>query len=264
MRDAYELNAIDRFGDLPHNRKATHYGTNTTKTISGRFEIGSQYHYTMETQTTCCVPSEDGMDVYSSTQWMDYINIAIAECLKVPENSINMIVRRLGGGYGAKISRSSQIACACALACHLTNKPVRFIMSIESNMTTMGKRYALINTYEVEVDDNGKIQKLKNDYAQDYGCTLNESVEFFTSHLFQNCYLSNTWDTKGQSVKTDAPSHTWCRAPGTTEGIAMIENIMEHIARETGKDRIAVRLANMGDDSNIRTMMPDFLKDIGQ
>ncbi|XP_037034825.1 indole-3-acetaldehyde oxidase-like isoform X2 [Bradysia coprophila] len=262
IRDAYDLNAEDRFSESPHSRKATHYGTNATKTISGRFEVGSQYHYTMEAQTTCCIPSEDGIDVYSATQWMDYMNIAIAECLKVPENSINMIVRRLGGGYGSKISRSSQVACACALACHLTNQPVRFVMSIESNMTTMGKRYALINEYEVEVDDNGKIQKLKNSYAQDSGCSLNESVDFATNHFFQNCYLNNTWDNKGQFVKTDAPSHTWCRAPGTTEGIAMIENIMEHIAKEVGKDSISVRLANMGDDSNIKTMMPDFLKDV--
>lgn len=264
IRDAYDLDAHDRFNDSKHNRRATHYGTKTTKTITGRFEVGSQYHYTMETQTTCCVPSEDGIDVYSSSQWMDFINIAIAECLKIPENSINMIVRRLGGGYGSKISRSSQVACACALACHLTNKPVRFVLSIESNMTTVGKRYALISEYEVEVDDNGKIQKLTNKYAQDYGCTMNDAVEQSTTHFFQNCYLTDTWDTKAQSVKTDAPSHTWCRAPGTTEGIAMIENIMEHIAREVGKDGISVRLANMGDDSNIKTILPDFLKDVGK
>ncbi|KAJ6644052.1 Xanthine dehydrogenase [Pseudolycoriella hygida] len=262
IQDAYDLKAFDRFTDSVHNRKATHYGTNRTKTIIGRFEIGSQYHYTMEPQTTCCVPAEDGMDVYSATQFMDYTNIAIAECLQVPESSINMVVRRLGGGYGGKISRSSQIACACALACHLTHRPIRFVMTIESNMTTVGKRYALINEYEVEVDDDGKIQKLKNNYAEDSGCTLNETVDFATSHFFQNCYLSETWDSKGQNVKTDAPSHTWCRAPGTTEGIAMIENIMEHIAREVGKDSLSVRLANIGGDSNIKTMLPDFLKDV--
>ncbi|KAJ6644053.1 Xanthine dehydrogenase [Pseudolycoriella hygida] len=264
LQDAYALKAVDRFTDSERNRKATHYGTNTTKTISGRFEIGGQYHYTMETQTTCCVPAEDGMDVYSSTQWMDYTHIAVAECLKVPENSINMVVRRLGGGYGGKISRGSQIACACALACHLTHRPVRFVMTIESNMTTIGKRFALINEYVIEVDDNGKIQKLKNNFAQDYGCSLNDSVEIFVTELFNNCYLTDTWDSKGQMVRTDAPSHTWCRAPGTTEGMAMIENIMEHISREVGKDRMSVRLANMRDDSKIKTMLPGFLKDAGK
>ncbi len=129
IRDAYELNACDRFNDLPHIRKANHYGTNATKKVVGRFEIGGQYHFTMEPQTTCCAPGEDGLDVYSASQWMDYTNIAIAECLKIPENAINMIVRRIGGGFGSKSTRSSQIACACALACHLTNQPVRLVES---------------------------------------------------------------------------------------------------------------------------------------
>lgn len=263
IKDAYDLNAGDRFKDLPNNRKAAHHGSNATKKIVGRFEIDGQYHYTMETQTCVCVPADDGMDVYSSTQHMDLNNVAIAKCLNIPENSINMVVRRVGGGYGAKLTRSSQIACACALSCYLTNQPVRFVMTIESNMMTMGKRYAVINEYEIEVDDNGKIQKLKNNYALDFGCSLNDSTNSWIQQYFPNCYLSDTWDNTGQFVITDATSHTWCRSPGTTEAIAMIENIMEHIAREVGKPPISVRLANMSDDSNIKRMMPDFLKDIG-
>lgn len=43
IQDAYDLNAEDRFQDMAHNLEAKHYGTKTSKTISGRFEIGSQY-----------------------------------------------------------------------------------------------------------------------------------------------------------------------------------------------------------------------------
>lgn len=61
-------------------------GGNTKHVIKDVFEIGSQYHYTMETQSCVCIPVEDGMDVYSSTQWMDLIQIAIANCLGVKIN----------------------------------------------------------------------------------------------------------------------------------------------------------------------------------
>lgn len=167
--------APERIQLLPHFGKiAEHFGLGATHQIKGRFDIGAQYHFTMEPQTTVVIPIEDGLDVFSATQDMDNTQNAIAGALSITNNSINMNVRRLGGAYGAKISRSSQIACAAALAAHLLNRPVRFVMTIEANMSIIGKRYACINDYEIEVDDNGKIQKLVNDYVEDSGCSPNE------------------------------------------------------------------------------------------
>lgn len=62
---------------------------------------------------------------------------------------------------------------------------------------------------------------------------------------------------------TDAPSNTWCRAPGTVEGIAMIENIMEHIARKVKKDPLEVRLSNIA-DNEMKKFLPDFVKSVGE
>ncbi|XP_058124986.1 uncharacterized protein LOC131281799 [Anopheles ziemanni] len=233
-----------------------------TRKIIGRFEMAGQYHYTMETQTCVCVPIEDGMDVHSSTQWVDLCQVAIASMLKVPESSLNFTVRRLGGGYGSKISRAGQIACACALAAHLQNRPVRFVLTIESNMGSIGKRYGCITDYEVDVENNGRIVKLVNNYMQDYGASLNENVGAATTEFFSNCYDSKQWKVDGKMAKTDAPSNTWCRAPGTTEGIAMIENIMEHLAWELGMDPLALRLANIPQGSKMRELIPQFRADV--
>lgn len=145
-----------------------------TKHLSGRLETGSQYHYTMEPQTCVAFPIEDGIEVYSASQYIDAAQMAIAECLKLPNNNVNMSVRRLGGGYGAKITRNIQIACATALAAHLLNRPVRFIMTIEANMTVVGKRVSCIGDYDVHFDKNGRIQKLVCDYVEDSGCSSNE------------------------------------------------------------------------------------------
>lgn len=218
----------------------------------------------METQTALCVPAENGMDVHSSTQWVDFTQVAVADCLGIPENHINMNVRRIGGAFGAKISRATQIACACALACHLSYRPIRFVMTLEANMETIGKRYGLFNEYTIEINDKGKILNLVNNYIQDYGCSLNEDVSSSTTPLFSNCYDSTGWTVTNQKVLTDVASNTFCRAPGTLEGVAMIENIMEHIARVTGSDPMDVRIKNCASDSPIRAMSKTFLKDIGK
>jgi xanthine dehydrogenase/oxidase len=66
--------------------------------------------------------------------------------------SINIKVRRLGGGYGGKISRSAITSTACALAAHKLHRPVRLVMNLETNMAAIGKRYSAAFDYEVSDD----------------------------------------------------------------------------------------------------------------
>lgn len=265
LQDAEQQKPNDRYIPLPFKITPTSDAIdveNATK-VAGKFFIGSQYHYTMEPQTCVCIPAEDGIQVNSSTQWVHYVQIAVSRCLNIPNNQVNMVFRRIGGGYGAKSTRSGQIACASAIGCKLTNRPVRLVMTLEANMEIVGKRYSLFNEYDVDVDDDGRIVKLMNNFSQDFGSCLNDGFVFHTIAFMKNIYVSDTWDVSSFAALTDTPCNTYCRAPGTTEGIAMIENIMEHIARVTGKDSLSVRMANMPEDHKMQTMLPDFLKDVG-
>ncbi|XP_062544108.1 aldehyde oxidase 1-like [Armigeres subalbatus] len=263
VQDVLQAKANDRIKEMSYGTHGDKYDSASggDVKVKGRFEIGGQYHYYMETQSCVCIPIEDGMDVYSATQWVDFTQIAIARMLKVPQNSLNLYVRRLGGAYGGKGTRATMIACACALAAHLTKRPVRFVMTLEANMEAIGKRYPVIADYEVDVDNDGKIVKLYNEYMHDFGSSFNESMGH-AGEFFSNCYDKSVFKTVPKGVRTDCASNTWCRAPGTTEGVAMIETIMEHIAFATGKDPLDVRMANMPEDMKMLELMPQFRADV--
>lgn len=129
--------------------------------------------------------------------------------------SINISVRRLGGSYGAKITRGLQTACACALAAYKLNRPVRFILTIEENMLSNGKRNSTLNEYEVGVDDNGVVQYLQSTIYENVGSSINELAAYFVYHNMGNCsYDHTTWETQYNLAKTDIPSNISCRAPG--------------------------------------------------
>ncbi|XP_053675021.1 uncharacterized protein LOC128725312 [Anopheles nili] len=234
----------------------------TTQRIQGTLEIYGQYQFPLETQSCICVPSEDGMDIFAATQWINLCQVAIASALKIPENSLNFNVRRVGGSYGAKLTRASQIACACALAAHLTKRPVRFVMTMEANMESIGKRFGCISNYEVDVNAKGKILKLSTEFLHDYGSSLNDDVIRYTNEAFAISYMSSTWKYEGKAIITDSPSNTWARAPGSTQGIATIETIMEHIAWITGVDPMQVRLINMSPECKLQQLLPQFRQEV--
>lgn len=229
--------------------------------------MGSQYHMTLEPQTVFCTPNDDGgINLYASSQWLDLVHVAVSRVLKMPQSKIIISVKRVGGAYGAKVTRTSLVACACALACHLLRMPVRFVMSIVSNMTVIGKRYACAVEYDVTVDSaSGRLIEFTPSIISDFGCSLNDDTSsFMLDSLNFSCYAHATdWKIKVNRLKTDATSATWARGPGTTESTAIQENLMEHIAREVNLDPAQVRINNFH-DGPLQKIFPDFLKDIGK
>ncbi|KAJ2951445.1 hypothetical protein O0L34_g13598 [Tuta absoluta] len=240
--------------------EAKETGHNVKTVIFGDISFPSQYHYTMEPQTCVVKPTEDGYEVYSSSQWLDLTNVAVAQCLKVPVNSVQAIVRRVGGAYGAKITRSSQVACAAAIVSHYTGKTCRFVLPIETNMRIIGKRLPTYVNFEIGTNSDGLIQYLKTKFYQNNGCSSNETISPLTlKHVF-NCYETKRWHLEANSVLTDMPSNTWCRSPASTEGIAMIEHMMDRIAFNLRKDPLEVRLLNMSKEDNPLPQMIDQIK----
>lgn len=61
-------------------------GNDVKYVINGEYKMETQYHFYMEPQTCVVRPTEDGLEVMSSTQWLDLTNVAVAQCLNRPTN----------------------------------------------------------------------------------------------------------------------------------------------------------------------------------
>lgn len=227
--------------------------------IKGHIFCGPQYHYHMETQQAIAIPVEDGIDLYPSAQWMDFVNMGAAQILGVNNNTLNIRVRRLGGAFGAKISRCSQISAAAALACYHLHRPIRMVLPMTTNMRAIGKRTPAYSEYDVDFTNLGVVVRLHCDVTHDSGCNTNDALDFYSSLFNTNAYSTQSWTVVYHHVITDAPSNTWMRSPGSTEVIANAETVMEHIAWVLKKDPVEVRLANIDPTNPIRKIFTDFL-----
>ncbi|XP_065166258.1 uncharacterized protein [Atheta coriaria] len=262
IRDVLSHNETSRITH-DHTVVPKHQDLNTPKKIKGKFDINWQYHYHMETQAVSVEPDEDGKyNIHPGTQWMDALQTGITNALKIPAHKLNITVRRCGGSYGAKISRSNWPAVAATLVAMKLQKPVKLWLPFHVNMNIIGCRNPIANDYEVGFDENGKIGFLNHKIYHDTGLHINDLPKEAMMDLLLNTYNSDAMQVDYNYVRTDMHTAAWTRAPGSTEGLAMMEAIMEHISYALGKDPVDVRLANLNVTKYpiIGTMVDDFLK----
>ncbi|XP_078070968.1 uncharacterized protein LOC144495034 isoform X2 [Mustelus asterias] len=227
--------------------------------IEGEIRAGEQYHFHMETQICRCVPTEDGLDVQASSQWLDTAQQAIAGAIGVPVKDIDITAKRLGGAYGGKATRASLVACAAALAATVLSRPVRCMMNLSTNMKTIGKRHGYIFKYKVGFNEDGTLNGIIITYYCDNGSSPNDN-EVGPSFVFSdNAYRCKNWQLIPVAVKTNRAAHTWCRAPGSTPNIFVIETILEHVAKFLSLDPIRVKQKNLyaqGDTTPMGFVLP--------
>ncbi|CAH4031683.1 unnamed protein product [Pieris brassicae] len=220
-------------------------GADVDRVLKGTEDIFWQYHYTMEKQTCVTRPSEDGIDVFSSTQYLDMTHLIVSESLNIEQNRINVVINRVGGAYGCKISRSGLIVTASALVTHLLNRPCRFIMDLKANMRVIGKRVPCHFDYEVAVNRSGEIQYINYNIYEDLGYRQGDFIGFLVVSAMRNCYDNKRWTCNIYYAFTDTTPNTYARSPGSLEAIAMTEHVFERISYELNMDPLDVRMNNL-------------------
>ena len=115
----------------------------------------------METQAALCVPGEGGeMLCWSSSQAATKTQKYVAKVLGVPAAKVVCKVKRMGGGFGGKETRSVPLALAVAVAAAKLNRPVRLMLDRDEDMCTSGQRHPFYAKCKVGAAADGKLEAL--------------------------------------------------------------------------------------------------------
>lgn len=216
--------------------------------IHGKLKIQGADHFYLESQAAVAYPGENGqMVVHSSTQHPTETQHVVAEALGVNFSDVVCIVKRLGGGFGGKESQSSPIAAYAALIAKKTKRPARIILTKDDDMIMTGKRNPFKIHYEVGFDKNGSILALRSRLYSDGGAYADLSTAIMERAMLHsdNAYFIPHVEVLGQVCKTNYHPHTAFRGFGGPKGVAVIEGVIEDIARELKMDALDIRLRNV-------------------
>ena len=214
--------------------------------LKGNFTTGSQEHFYLEGQVAFVIPKEDrDLLVYSSTQHPSETQQIISKMLNQKSNSVTVLVRRIGGGFGGK-ETNFLTSSICALLAIKTNRPVKLKLDRDDDMIITGKRHDFYSEYKVGFNDLGVIEGLKIKLASRCGMSpdLSGAInERALLHIDNAYYLSNV-QVQNYLCKTNTVSSTAFRGFGGNQGMMAIENIIDNIARHLKKDPAEIRKNN--------------------
>lgn len=216
--------------------------------LKGRLEIGPQEHFYLETQATLAYLDEYGQVMLQcSTQHPTETQAIVAEVLGLPRHRVTVQCLRMGGGFGGKETQANPWAAVAALAAWKTGRPVRVRLNRTQDMTLTGKRHPFLGKFSVGFDDEGKIRGLKLELYSDGGWSLDLSEAVLLRALLHcdNAYHIPHMEVVGRVCKTHKTSQTAFRGFGGPQGMVVIEEVMDRVARTLGLAPEVVRERNL-------------------
>ena len=197
------------------------------------------------------IPQEDNnFLVYSSTQHPSETQQIIGKVLKQNYNSIHVIVRRIGGGFGGKETQSFLFASITSIAAKKLSKPEKLRVDRDDDMIMTGKRHDFLFDYEVGFKNNGEILSLKLMMASRCGISpdLSGAINDRAIYHIDNAYYIPNIEINSYRCKTNTVSNTAFRGFGGPQGMFCIENIIENIAQKLNREASEIRKINFYKD----------------
>ncbi|HEX7412123.1 MAG TPA: xanthine dehydrogenase molybdopterin binding subunit [Bacteroidales bacterium] len=220
---------------------------NSLHVLVGEMQTGAQEHWYLETQTALAFPGEGKeMLLYASSQNPTETQAIVAEVLGTNRNEVEVEVKRMGGAFGGKETQGNHVAAWAALLANATRRPVKIHLFRDDDQIMTGKRHRFLSKYEIGFDAQGKILAYKIELNADAGSSTDLSRAILERAMLHsdNAYFIPDVNITGKAWKTNLPSNTAFRGFGGPQGMAVIENAIDRIARMLHKDPALIRYLN--------------------
>ncbi|MFK8083336.1 MAG: xanthine dehydrogenase molybdopterin binding subunit [Granulosicoccus sp.] len=225
---------------------------NATHRLAGELHIGGQEHFYLEGQVARARPEEDGgVTVWSSNQNPTEAQHLVANVLGIDMHRVNVVVRRMGGGFGGKETHATACAVFAALFARRNGVSVNCRLSRRDDMIMTGKRHGFLCRYDVGFDVEGRITAIEYVLAGQCGHSPDLSDAIVDRAMFHsdNAYYLPDVTIEGLRCKTHTVSNTAFRGFGGPQGMMAMETVIDEIAFAVDKDPLQIRRLNLYGES---------------
>ncbi|MFJ3889849.1 xanthine dehydrogenase family protein molybdopterin-binding subunit [Streptomyces sp. H23] len=204
------------------------------------------------------------LTVHASHQQPFQLRWELSTVLRIPEDSIRVVVPQVGGSFGLKMTGFAEEPLVCLLS-KMTGRPVKFVETRAECFLGGGREQ--IHRAAVAFDDQGRLLALRDHITIPVGAASTSPgwrMAYVTAATFPSAYDIPAVEIRSRVFLTNQPPWHSCRGYGKDTAIVVIERLVDMVAAHLGLDPAEVRRRNLLPSSRLPHRLPSgYLIDSG-
>lgn len=217
---------------------------NADAVVTEMFEVPPLQGVPLETHTVLADWDSDGLTVHTATQTPFHVRRELAQIFDLPAETVRVITRTLGGGFGSKAY--TRIEPLAALVARRAGRPVKFVLSRSEEFVTVHRQAARV-TFTTGVSRDGHLVAIRAhcDFAS--GAYTDNTPRVLRHGLYSlvGPYRVDAVEISTRGVFTNTPPCGPLRAPGTAQVQWAREAHLDAVALAVGVDPVELRRRNL-------------------
>jgi carbon-monoxide dehydrogenase large subunit len=186
--------------------------------------------------------------LHAGLQSVHQLAANLARVLGVSAERVRCVTGDVGGGFGSKIQVYPEYV-ALAWAARRVGRPVKWASSRSEGFVSDAQSRDHLLRGELALDAAGRVTALRVHSTSNLGAYVAPSIPISTlsnmERMISGLYAIPAIHLHVEGVLTNTVPINVYRGVGRLECVYTVERLIERAARETGRDRVAVRRANM-------------------
>lgn len=187
--------------------------------------------------------------VWASTQAPHILRGALAHLLRLDEARIRVVVPEVGGGFGLKFHVFPEDVVVAAIA-RLLQRPVKWIEQRRENLTAASHAREQVVDIELAATRDGQLSGIRARVSSDGGAyhihPPTQALEpAGTASILPGPYVVPAYAYEAVAVATHKAPLGAYRGVGMTNGVLVMERMMDMLAERLGLDPAEVRKRNL-------------------